>query len=462
MWRGRLKIRRQLFLLQIATLGIVTAGAIGGWATSVWIGQGPRLQAERLAAERDYLAHMGFNLLGAVPHSGQYLGSTPQALIDLIHHDIGGLRRFQEELDAHMASANLSSADPELHRELETIRLLSVQLEQNLGAVEREIHAGHAPSISTLETTIRDPTIGLIRRHADRLASLHDKLDERFGTMVEAQRRALRLGLTSWISLLLAAWVIGLLLTWRTGERLLQPLVRLERLMRQPPREVEAELETMRFDQAPGEIASLSRSFHGLVREVRQLLGQLEDQLRTDGLTSVGNRRHFDAMFEHEWHRALRSHEPLSLLLLDVDHFKLYNDHYGHPQGDRCLKEVAQAILVQVRRRTDVVCRIGGEEFAVLLPDTAIAEAAGVANGIVRAIDALTIEHLSSPVADRVTASIGVACCVPSEGLLPSGLMELADGALYRRKKRQGRHGVSLAPAVGSTASAGAGDQGDG
>ena len=93
-----------------------------------------------------------------------------------------------------------------------------------------------------------------------------------------------------------------------------------------------------------------------------------------------------------------------------------------------------------------IVCRIGGEEFAVLLPDTRIKEAAGVADGVVRAIDALSIEHLSSPVADRVTASIGVACCIPSDELHPSGLMKSADAALYLRKKREGRHGFSLAP----------------
>ena len=454
-------IRRQLFLLQLATLGIVTAGAIGGWGTSFWIGQGPRQQAELISAERDYIAHLGFDLLTAVPDSGQYLLSSPSTLAGLIDHDIAGLRRFRQRLDHHLNASTYMSGDVELHRELEAIRLLSIQLEVNLRGIEQEIRQGHPPSAATLQKTVSDPTIGLIRRHGDRLASQHDRLDDQHGAMVAAQGLAVRLGVISWIILLLTAWVIGLLLTWRTGERLLKPLVRLERLMRRPPQEVAAELEAVSFQSAPPEVASLSNSFLNLVQEVKHLLGQLEEQLRTDALTAVGNRRHFDAMVQHEWNRALRSQEPLSLLLLDVDHFKRYNDTYGHLQGDRCLQLVAQTLQQVVRRRTDVVCRIGGEEFAVLLPATAITEASEVAEGILHAIDQLALPHASSPVVDHVTASIGVACCVPSDADTISDLFGRADSALYRRKKQLGRHGVCLAAGPEVTA-IGAADQRDG
>jgi diguanylate cyclase (GGDEF)-like protein len=128
-----------------------------------------------------------------------------------------------------------------------------------------------------------------------------------------------------------------------------------------------------------------------------------------------------------------------------VDHFKLYNDHYGHIAGDRCLQQVAMAIRSQVQRSSDLVCRIGGEEFAVLLPATPVLEAAKLAQDIIQAIDDLAIEHAASPVAAWVTASIGVASCVPATSLRPESLKDRADKALYTRKREQMRHGICVA-----------------
>lgn len=445
----RLGIRRQLFRAQVATLGIVTAGALGGWWLSVWIGDAPRLRAERLAEERDHLAYVSFDLLGATPHTATYLLSSPADLSLLIARDIGGLQRFRSELDQHLAELNLATADPLLHRELETIRLLTIQVERSLSAFEAELkqarRQGRPPSRAQLEAISRHPSIEVIRRHSDLMAGLHDRLDADYQTQLSSQQRAMQLGLLVWGTLLLAAWLLGLALTWRTGERLLTPLVRLETLMRTPPQQLEAQLLDADFQAAPSEIASLSLSFQTLVLELNQLVAQLEDQLRTDGLTAVGNRRHFDGTFEQEWKRSLRSGDHLSLLLIDVDHFKLYNDRYGHIEGDRCLQQVALAIRSQARRSSDQVCRIGGEEFAVLLPATPVAEAAKVAQAIIQAIDKLAIAHAASPVAGWVTASIGVASCVPSESLRPDGLKNQADQALYKRKKAQGRHGFCMA-----------------
>ncbi|MFM7652064.1 MAG: diguanylate cyclase [Vulcanococcus sp.] len=444
-------VRRRLFLTQMVTLGIVTVGAIGGWGLSLLIGQGPREQAERVALERDHLAHMSYDLLGATPHTGKYLISSPADLILVMQRDIHGLRRFRQELDEHLSELILASADPRLHRELETLRLLTVQVEQSLSTVEHDLRMaqlhGQAPDRSKLEAIARHPSIALIRRHSELLSGLHESLDDNYKQLHSAEQRAAMLGVLTWIALVLVAWVVGLTLTWRTGEHLFKPLVQLEQLMRQPPDQLEDQLSDPLFEQAPSEVASLSRSFQSLVLEVKQLLSQLEDQLRTDGLTAVGNRRHFDQMFEQEWKRALRSGEPLSLLLLDLDHFKQYNDRYGHIEGDRCLQQVAQAIRGQARRSSDLVCRIGGEEFAVLLPSTATAEAARVAQGIVRAIDHLAIAHADSQVAAWVTASIGVASCTPTSTIEPVELMKRADGALYTRKKEQGRHGICLADA---------------
>ena len=263
-----MRIRRQLFLLQAATLGIVTAGTLGGWGLSLWISHGSRQESDRLELELNHLAHASFDLLGAVPHTGQYLLSSNADLSDLLQRDLTGLRRFREELDRHLASLALESADPQVHRELETIRLLSVQLEQNLISVNREVQAAKRqskpPDRAALERAVRDPSITLIRRHSDFLAGLHDSLDERHTEMVSAQARALWLGVISWISVLVTAWVIGLLLVWRTGDRLLNPLVQLELLMRKSPQQLGDELQAPIFDKAPDEIRGLSHSFQTL------------------------------------------------------------------------------------------------------------------------------------------------------------------------------------------------------
>jgi diguanylate cyclase (GGDEF)-like protein len=446
-----LGIRRQLFRAQVATLGIVTLGAIGGWWVSLWIGNGPQQQAERLAEERDHLAHVSFDLLGATPHTAAYLLSSPADLNLLIRRDIRGLQRFREELDEHLSALSLATADPQLHRELETIRLLTVQVEQSLKDFEVELkrarQQGRPPRRTQLEAIARHPSIEVIRDHSDLMAELHDRLDAEYATQLAAQQRAVLLGLTIWASLLLAAWLLGLFLTWRTGERLLDPLVRLEKLMRTSPQRLEGRFFDADFLTAPSEIVSLSTSFQTLVLEVNNLLAQLEDQLRTDGLTAVGSRRHFDDTFEQEWKRSLLSGDSLSLLLIDVDHFKLFNDHYGHIEGDRCLQQVALAIRSQVRRSSDVVCRIGGEEFAVLLPATPAAEAVRVAQAIIATIDDLAVQHATSPVAGWVTTSIGVASCTPTAALAADDLKKRADKALYTRKKKMGRHGICVADA---------------
>lgn len=154
-------IRRQLFRAQLTTLGIVNAGAIGGWGASEWIGQPPRQKAERLAVELDHLAHVSFDLLGATPHTSAYLLSSPADLSRLIAGDIRGLQRFREELDQHLSELNLATADPLLHQELETIRLLTIQVEQSLMAFEVSLKLARQqrrpPNRAQLEAIARQP-----------------------------------------------------------------------------------------------------------------------------------------------------------------------------------------------------------------------------------------------------------------------------------------------------------------
>lgn len=140
----------------------------------------------------------------------------------------------------------------------------------------------------------------------------------------------------------------------------------------------------------------------------------LGDELRRiatiDGLTGVANRRRFDETLELEWRRSRRSGQPLALLMIDVDHFKLFNDQYGHPAGDACLRSVTQALKSVCLRPADLVARYGGEEFVVLLPGTARAGAEHVAQAVLKAVEALDIAHETSLTAQRVTVSVGVAC----------------------------------------------------
>jgi diguanylate cyclase (GGDEF)-like protein len=246
--------------------------------------------------------------------------------------------------------------------------------------------------------------------------------------------------------MLLLSWGIGLVLAWRTSNKVLQPLLRLEELMQGDLEQAKVTLETDSFSQAPSEIRSLASSFRDLLVKLGDLLTTLEEQSRTDSLTAVGNRRHFDEQLEREWGRAQRNRSDLSLLILDIDHFKAYNDHYGHVQGDECLRLVSAAIHNQLQRSSDVACRIGGEEFAVLLPDSSLDQAKELAELIIAAIDGLAIDHAGSSVAPQVTASIGVASCRPHQRITSRQLMEWADLALYRRKLEHGRHGVTVTP----------------
>ena len=168
---------------------------------------------------------------------------------------------------------------------------------------------------------------------------------------------------------------------------------------------------------------------------------RLEEELRrlstTDGLTGLFNRRHLDATLETEWHRALRTHEPLSVLMFDVDHFKKFNDTHGHDQGDRVLQTVARLFHDGLRRH-DVACRYGGEEFLGILPGTPSGGALAVAERIRQAIEGAEVDGL------KVTISIGVACVPEMAAGSPQELIELADGALYVAN-RNGRNQVRLA-----------------
>ncbi|ERT03784.1 diguanylate cyclase domain protein [Lyngbya aestuarii BL J] len=163
---------------------------------------------------------------------------------------------------------------------------------------------------------------------------------------------------------------------------------------------------------------------------------ELERLAKIDGLTQIANRRYFDEYLEREWKRLAREKQPLSLILCDVDCFKLYNDFYGHPAGDNCLKEIAQAISRAARRPADLVARYGGEEFVIVLPNTTLIGGLKVANLIRQAVKKLKILHAKSTVDSFVTVSLGVSTTIPHLELSPKTLIRVADEALYKAKNK--------------------------
>lgn len=169
---------------------------------------------------------------------------------------------------------------------------------------------------------------------------------------------------------------------------------------------------------------------------LQQAYAELERLANVDGLTGIANRRTFDTRLQAEWARSAREGKPVSLILMDIDFFKKYNDGYGHQAGDACLKQVAGALAATVKRPADLVARYGGEEFAVVLPETDSAGAAAVAELICDAVRDLKIIHEFSAASGTVTVSAGIGTKHPGSGEESSVLISEADQALYRAKGR--------------------------
>ena len=162
----------------------------------------------------------------------------------------------------------------------------------------------------------------------------------------------------------------------------------------------------------------------------------------TDALTRIANRRYFDEFYQAEWRRACREKGSLGLIMIDIDHFKAFNDHYGHLQGDECLTSVAQQLKSAVQRPRDFVARFGGEEFIVLLPSIQAEGVRVVAERLQQALAKLMIPHGYSSASPFVSVSMGLAWCEPDNDFRPDQLIAAADEALYSAKEH-GRNGFS-------------------
>jgi len=176
-------------------------------------------------------------------------------------------------------------------------------------------------------------------------------------------------------------------------------------------------------------------------RRLRHHRDELAALSATDALTCLANRRRFDEFLSMEWARAMRSRTSISLIMIDIDHFKNFNDEYGHAAGDRCLRDVSEAMCTVIVRATDLLARYGGEEFACVLPETRAEHAQAIAEKLRTSVVTLSRKHEKSSAADHVTVSVGVATLQPAPGDDIEELFELADSNLYRAKE-QGRNRV--------------------
>lgn len=185
--------------------------------------------------------------------------------------------------------------------------------------------------------------------------------------------------------------------------------------------------------------------------QLEKLNKELQKLTLIDGLTGIGNRRHFDRVLEKEWRRCQRTQDPISLILADIDYFKDYNDRYGHLMGDDCLRKVARQVESCARRPGDLAARYGGEELALVLAGTPLEQAVGLAERARKEILALKIPHESSSVCEFVTVSLGVGTIVPDNESSPQRLIATVDRALYKAKQT-GRNRTMVVSQPGSNA----------
>jgi diguanylate cyclase (GGDEF)-like protein len=190
-------------------------------------------------------------------------------------------------------------------------------------------------------------------------------------------------------------------------------------------------------------LVEMQRALVEVTQELNVANKELQRLSTTDGLTGIANRRMFDELIKREWRRCVRMKKPMSLVMVDVDHFKQFNDTYGHQAGDKCLQAVAAQVARAAPRASDVAARYGGEEFVLVLGDTMMDGAKLVANHIREHVADLEVPHAASK-SKHVTVSCGVASMMPRDGLPLETLLEAADEALYKAKK-QGRDTVVCA-----------------
>lgn len=189
-----------------------------------------------------------------------------------------------------------------------------------------------------------------------------------------------------------------------------------------------------KYDKARASISSQKVKLEDAYEEIERQRDRLDTLSKIDGLTGIPNRRRFDEYLELQWQNTQRSGSPLSVIMIDIDHFKAYNDFYGHGGGDECLKKVALTLSETSKRPNDIVARYGGEEFVCLLPATDLDGAVKLADEMCENVRCLSLPHEKSSTAQFITISLGVSSMIPTKALSYKTLLEKADQALYNAK----------------------------
>lgn len=230
----------------------------------------------------------------------------------------------------------------------------------------------------------------------------------------------------------------------------LSPITQLSRYARRLRQTTDDRLETPPewLKARTDELGLMAREFHNLINDLNKRNTYLKRISQRDALTGLGNRRMLDRQLGRTLALTHRLERPVALITIDVDHFKLYNDRYGHPEGDECLKAIADTLRDIFQRDSDLVTRTGGEEFVVLLPDFDHEKAMAIASGVCTAIRAQRIPHERSPTHEFVTVSAGVAVSLPESPLSASELIKQSDEALYRIKQGGRNAAGGASPAV--------------
>ena len=269
-----------------------------------------------------------------------------------------------------------------------------------------------------------------IREEIDRFILVEEALLIQRNQVLQRQYRISFITILSSVFLVVLVGIFQLLVT----RRVTKPLDALTAQMNGfDPKDIDEDLSFA--DNTVYEVTQLAEGYGVLLKELKASQDELHRLTTTDQLTEVHNRRGFDESFALEWRRAIRNGHALTLLMIDIDYFKKYNDTYGHVEGDECLKKVAEVISSSLRRPFDSAARYGGEEFAVLLPETDSVGGLEIAEKIRQDVQALTILNEKEGEKGYLTVSIGIAAIQPAQTKRPQALVEHSDEALYEAKR---------------------------
>lgn len=442
-------LRRRILFNNLATLAIAAGGMLLGLAAGNLLWRNAQARVEVIEGELKVIDDLNLRIPQAMPADNHYQPFETLAQTDNnLANDSKTLRQFVSHLERLASRQGESGMAPDMAPVMANLITQCRSLLGILAQVDSRLNrSGNDPAIKmqAVNSLVQSDTI-VEQACIGELEKLRARLTTDLAKVRGAEERAELLELLIPLCSTIVATGLALWFALRTSRAILRPIDLLNQRIGELRSTGNLQLQPLEQGCVPHEIRALNENFNGLIQWLSEVLAQLEKLSLTDSLTQVGNRRCFDQLLYAEVARHRREGASMALLLLDLDHFKAYNDCYGHPAGDRCLIAVAALLKDLFRRSGDQVCRIGGEEFAVILPGTNKKEAECLAGRIVAATVELNLEHRDNPPIGRVSVSVGVSSGRPSESLTGSWLLQAADQALYRCKGELGRNTMACAP----------------